>query len=363
MTWQEYDSGRRIVLLILSYITIPTVEALLLDRFRIGIVGVGRMARMHHIPCLQRVTDAEIAATCDLREDRCLPELPAYSDVREMLSKERLDILYVLTPPGSHLEPVCLGLDHGCHVFCEMPPALEPLEAAQMAAFAEEAGRSLMFGTNRHFAPTYQNIFQISRVEPPKMTVLTKCRHGLHDLNDDFIYRLEGHYAQRFSVEGTPMFLGIAQFLEVAEWLNGPIVDCEAHVSAIRPEMATMTHTIGYLLHENGARSMISYDEFGSTPNEHVTVHSSASTYIVRGSMMQPNELLIWSSDGHQVIPAPSDPQERGGFLAQTEYFLQQIRDGRLLLPNGSQFARIVHLARKVDGSAWWKKIPMSVLD
>ncbi|HEY3379909.1 MAG TPA: Gfo/Idh/MocA family oxidoreductase [Armatimonadota bacterium] len=322
---------------------------------RIGIIGVGYMARKHHIPSLQQVEGAQIVATCDLREDRVLPGVNSYHDVREMLAHERLDVLYVLTPPGAHLEPVCLGLDHGCHVFCEMPPALEPWESAQMATFAREAKRSLMFGANRHFAPTYQRIKEIASSEPPKMTVLTKCRHGLHDLTDDFLQALETHYAQRHAMEGTPMFLGIAQFLEVAEWLNGPILDCQSTSSALRPAMQTNTQTVAYLQHEDGARSMITYDEFGPQPNEHVTVHSSASTYIVRGSMMQPNELLVWASDGHRTYPAPVDPQERGGFLNQTQQFLHHVRQETPLYPDGTQLARLVHLARRIDGSGWWK--------
>jgi predicted dehydrogenase len=154
------------------------------------------MARKHHIPCLQQVDDTRIVATCDIREDRCIPGIPSYTDIRAMLAEEELDAVYVLTPPGAHVEPVCLALSHGCHVFCEMPPALEPLDAIQMASFARETGRSLMFGTNRHYAPTYRGVKRITTSEPPKMTVLTKCRHGLRDLSDEFVSRLENHYAQ-----------------------------------------------------------------------------------------------------------------------------------------------------------------------
>lgn len=108
---------------------------------------------------------------------------------------------------------------------------------------------------------------------------------------------------------------------------------------------------------------MLTYEEFGPQACENVTVHSSASTYIVRGSMMQPNELLVWSSDGHQVLPGPDDPLERGGFLAQNKQFLQHVKNNDTVYPDGSRFARIIHLARKIDGSAWWKEMPVEMLN
>ena len=206
-----------------------------MEKLRIGIIGVGYMAKNFYIPVLQRLGGCEIVASCDLLAERCLPGLPAYTDFREMLARETCDLVYVLTPPGVHLEPVCLALDRGCHVFCEMPPALEPLDSAQMIAFAHEAGRSLQFGTNRRFAPTYCNVHDITAQEPPKMTVLTKCRHEMRELFDEYVQALETHYARQFALDGTPMFLGICQFLDVAEWLNGPIVACEAFPGTLTP--------------------------------------------------------------------------------------------------------------------------------
>lgn len=329
----------------------------MVDILRVGIIGVGDSATNFHIPVLQRLEGCEIVASCDVQADCCLAELPAYTDYREMLARETLDLIYVLTPPGTHLEPVCLALAKGCHVFCEMPPSLEPLDTAQMIAFAHESGRSLLFGDNRRFAPIYRKVREITRQEPPKMTVLTKCRHELHEVFDEFTQAVEAQYARRFPLQGTPMFLGICQFLDMAEWLNGPIVHCEAFPGKLMSTMRTNTNTISYLEHENGARSMISYDEFGKQACEHVTVHSSASTYIIRGSMLQPNELLVWTGGMQQTYPASSDPLVRDGFLDQTRYLCEHIRDGKQILPDEALYSRILHLARTVDGSERWNDL------
>ena len=101
---------------------------------------------------------------------------------------------------------------------------------------------------------------------------------------------------------------------------------------------------------------MITYDEFGKQACEHVTVHSSASTYIIRGSMMQPHDLLVWSAGMQQTYPASADPLVRGGFLAQAQCLYEHIRDEASLQPDAELYSRILHLARKVDGSDWWKE-------
>jgi predicted dehydrogenase len=177
------------------------------DELRIGVIGVGYMAKNFHIPALRRLDGLEIAATCDTVAKRCLPGLPAYLDYREMLEKETLDLVYVLTPPGAHLEPVCLALERGCHVFCEMPPALEPLDTAQMIAFARETNCSLLFGTNRHFAPAYRNVRKLTRQRPPKMTVLTKCRRKKQDYSADDAQALEHYNARQFLSESASCWM------------------------------------------------------------------------------------------------------------------------------------------------------------
>jgi hypothetical protein len=145
--------------------------------------------------------------------------------------------------------------------------------------------------------------------------------------------------------------------LDVAEWLNGPIVECEAHPETLFSTSRSTTTTTCYLEHANNARSMVSYDEFGTQECEYLTAHSSTSTYIIRGSMMQSNEfneLLVWSDGTKRTYPSSADLLVRGGFLDQARYLSEHIRDGQQVLPDEALFTRILHLAHKVDGSGWW---------
>ena len=90
---------------------------------RIGFIGVGGNAR-EHLKNLSQIPDAQIAAICDVVEDVAREvggqyACPYYSDYRPMLDAERLDAVYVCTPPFARGAP-------------EMAMADQRIEVAQL---------------------------------------------------------------------------------------------------------------------------------------------------------------------------------------------------------------------------------------
>ncbi|MCQ2388376.1 MAG: Gfo/Idh/MocA family oxidoreductase [Kiritimatiellae bacterium] len=124
---------------------------------RIGIIGAGGMAD-YHVPGFQKA-GAEVAAVADVKLEAALAcaekfGVPrVYPAVDEMLRKERLDAVSVITPNKFHKPLVLEALAAGLHVFCEKPPALNAREAAQMAAAAKRAGKTLLFDFNNRARP------------------------------------------------------------------------------------------------------------------------------------------------------------------------------------------------------------------
>jgi predicted dehydrogenase len=110
---------------------------------RVGFVGVGGIARRHQ-RYLSSMEGVEIAAHCDLipeRVDAAVFEFggEGYLDFDEMLSKEKLDALYICVPPYAHGEIEIKAARAGMHMFIEKPVALS-LEVAER--IAEEIERS-----------------------------------------------------------------------------------------------------------------------------------------------------------------------------------------------------------------------------
>ena len=114
---------------------------------RIGIIGAGGMAN-YHIPGF-RAAGAEVVAIADVNSDAAsrtatrhsIPTV--YSSVTNMLAREKLDAVSIITPNKFHKPLALQALAAKKHVFCEKPPALTAEEAAAMArAAAKASGRA-----------------------------------------------------------------------------------------------------------------------------------------------------------------------------------------------------------------------------
>ncbi|HWQ14268.1 MAG TPA: Gfo/Idh/MocA family oxidoreductase [Roseiflexaceae bacterium] len=130
-----------------------------MSKLRIGIIGAGGIARGRHIPCFQRNPHATVAALADVVVDAAQSVaaehgIPAvYADYREMLEQEPLDAVVVCTPNKFHAPATIAALQRGLHVLCEKPMALDPAEAREMLAAAEQAGKILSIAFHyRHMA-------------------------------------------------------------------------------------------------------------------------------------------------------------------------------------------------------------------
>ena len=130
---------------------------------RVGVVGLGEVAQVVHLPALESLPDLyEVAAVADISPvlrkvigDRYGVER-RYSDVAEMVSKAPLDCVLVLNSDEYHTASVVAALGAGLHVLVEKPMCLSPREAEEIIEARDRAGRVVMVGYMRRFAPAFE---------------------------------------------------------------------------------------------------------------------------------------------------------------------------------------------------------------
>jgi predicted dehydrogenase len=84
---------------------------------------------------------------------------PVYADWREMLQRERLDVVSVATYAPQHAEIAVACARHGVRVvYCEKPIATRLADAEQMIAACAAAGSLLVINHNRRFNPNYRRL-------------------------------------------------------------------------------------------------------------------------------------------------------------------------------------------------------------
>ena len=129
------------------------------EKLRIGCVGIGGMGGWH-LDAHTQNKRVEIAALCDLIPQKCEkiieklelnPNTPIYTDFKEMIEKEQLDAVDITTPNDFHSIIAVYALEHGLHVFCEKPDAINPAEAEKMKAASEKSGKVLMVMRNNRY--------------------------------------------------------------------------------------------------------------------------------------------------------------------------------------------------------------------
>ena len=131
------------------------------DKLKVGIVGCGGVAQGMHIPAFMKLKNAVLQAVCDKNENlaeetRGKYHIPkSYSELSDMLSAEKLDIVDICTPPQIHAPLAIEALQHGCHVLIEKPMALKISECDQMLETSYKHGVKLCVIHNNLFAPPF----------------------------------------------------------------------------------------------------------------------------------------------------------------------------------------------------------------
>src|SRR5438270_6524394 len=123
-----------------------------MQKVRVAIAGLGRAAKVIHLPALRKLSGVELVGGYDPFQQPS--ELPAFATLEALLDA-RPDVVVIATPPDSHLPIAIKALEAGAHVFCEKPLANSVEEANAIAVAAEKAGRQVSVNSEFPFMPMH----------------------------------------------------------------------------------------------------------------------------------------------------------------------------------------------------------------
>ena len=109
---------------------------------RLGLVGIGKIARDQHLPAIAGDPRFELVATASPHGR--VDGVPGYASIEDMLAAHHdLDAVSIATPPVGRGAIAAAAIDAGLDIMVEKPPAAGLAEAAAMAAHAAAAGTVL----------------------------------------------------------------------------------------------------------------------------------------------------------------------------------------------------------------------------
>ncbi|MDF2670377.1 MAG: dehydrogenase [Paenibacillus sp.] len=134
-----------------------------MDKLRVAVIGLGGWGQCH-LEAYRSIPNVEITAICDNREN-ILQETGdrfqvahRFMDSSELLNREEIDLVSVVTSEENRLQIVLQGLNTGKHVLVEKPVSIQAKEAKLMLEAAERNGRHVIPGHILRFEPRYAEI-------------------------------------------------------------------------------------------------------------------------------------------------------------------------------------------------------------
>ena len=130
-----------------------------MQKARIGVIGLGGVAQLVHLPNLSKINNAEIAAVAEVKQSRLNAVADKFSvkakfkDYREMLDKTELDAVIIATPTSTHKDIALDCIDAGKDILIEKPMARSYDEAKIIVDAAKKKKIKLMVGMNLRFRP------------------------------------------------------------------------------------------------------------------------------------------------------------------------------------------------------------------
>ena len=184
-------------------------------KLQVAIIGCGGIANQKHLPSLSGQSDkCEMVAFCDIIEERAqkacreygVQGAKVYTDYKELLKDESIDVVHVLTPNVAHCPITVASFEAGKHVMCEKPMAATTEDAQKMMDAWKKAGKKFTIG--------YQNRFR-----PDSLTLKRACDEGR--LGE--VYFAKAHAVRRRAVPTWGVFP------DKSKQGGGPLIDIGTH--------------------------------------------------------------------------------------------------------------------------------------
>ncbi|MDQ3856707.1 MAG: Gfo/Idh/MocA family oxidoreductase, partial [Chloroflexota bacterium] len=140
------------------------------ERVGVGIIGTGGISRLHISGILTASSDlARIVAVSDTSAERGQRAAQAaggaeyHADYRELLARDDVLFVDVLTPPGTHREVAVAAARAGKHVCIIKPFTVHLADADAVISAARDAGVKLFAGQPSRYDPSVEAIAEVFR--------------------------------------------------------------------------------------------------------------------------------------------------------------------------------------------------------
>lgn len=263
-----------------------------------GILGAGKIADRQMAPAIQTAQDQRLVAVMgrDAQKTQAFARkydvTRVYTDVETFLADPAIDAVYVATPPHLHAEQTMRVAEHGKHILCEKPLALNTAQAQQMIDACRANGVQLMVCYYQRYNARHQQIKRLLLDDAIGQVTALRINFS------DYFPPQPGywHHNPAISGGGPLMDLGV-HCIDLVRYLCGPVVEVAAMVDTLAADSAVEDTATLLLKLASGAHAV-------------VTAHWSTANF----EPNQANALEIFGTHG-TIQSAPIQAKDSAGSL------------------------------------------------
>lgn len=199
-----------------------------MSRYKIGLVGCGRISQKHFDAIYQNRENLDLVAVCDIetsQKENAPCDVPFYSSMVEMIEKSDLDIISLCTPSGLHPSQAIYAAEKGLHVITEKPMSTRWQDGNNMIKAFDKANKQLFVVKQNRLNPTVQLL---------KRAIDSGWFGRLDMLQANVFWTRPQSYYDQAAWRGTWEFDGGAlmnqasHYVDLLEWLGGSVESVQA---------------------------------------------------------------------------------------------------------------------------------------
>lgn len=310
---------------------------------RVGLLGCGRIGRVHADLLAGSVADLTLAAVFDPMSELAEEvggrlRVPVAQSAQELVDSADIDAVAVCTSTDTHAELVVAAAKSGKAIFCEKPVSLNLDEVDRALAAVDEAGVLLHVGFNRRFDPGHRAV---------------RDAVAAGEIGDVHLVRISSRDPLppplEYAAVSGGLFLDMTiHDFDMARFVTGSEVEEVYAQGAIRivPELrefgdidtavVQLRHANGCLtLIDNSRQAVYGYDQ---------RVEAFGSAGVARSENPALNNTVVYGADGGRTAgPAHSFVvRYRQSYQDQWSAFAQALRTGGPAGPGGDARAPLV---------------------
>lgn len=229
------------------------------EKVRFALIGGGVIGPTH-AEAIRSLPDAELVAVADsvpaaAQKLADAYGIHAYTDVQEMLARERVDVVNICAPSGLHGEMACLAMHAGKHVIVEKPMEIRLEAIDEMLRVQQEMNVKLAVISQHRFDPSSRRVHQLVEEQAFGRLVLG---NALVPWWRSQAYYDSGAWRGTWALDGGGVLMNQAiHSIDLLQWLMGPVNSIYAYTDTLVHRMETEDVAVAVLGFANGALGSI----------------------------------------------------------------------------------------------------------